>query len=86
MIDHRLLTLGGRLRRGEVSADARQMFLVGGREADAFYRQRFSHDRVVRSTHGVNCTGSCSRQGRIGAHHLGRGNGNRCSSECCDDR
>ena len=60
MIDHRLLTLGGRLRRGEVSADARQMFLVGGREADAFYRQRFSHDRVVRSTHGVNCTGSCS--------------------------
>ena len=33
MIDHRLLTLGGRLRRGEVSADARQMFLVGGREA-----------------------------------------------------
>ena len=60
MIDHKLLTLGGRLRRGQVSADARQMFLVGGREADAFYRQRFSHDRVVRSTHGVNCTGSCS--------------------------
>ena len=46
MIDHKLLTLGGRLRRGQVSADARQMFLVGGREADAFYRQRFSHDRV----------------------------------------
>ena len=60
MIDHKLLTLGGRLRRGQVSADARQMFLVGGREADAFYRQRFSHDRVVRSTHGGDCTGSCS--------------------------
>lgn len=25
-----------------------------------FYRNRWSHDRVVRSTHGVNCTGSCS--------------------------
>ena len=60
MIDRTLLTLGGRLRRAAVSDDARQMFLVGGREADTFYRQRFSHDRVVRSTHGVNCTGSCS--------------------------
>ena len=27
---------------------------------DAFYRDRWSHDKVVRSTHGVNCTGSCS--------------------------
>ncbi|ADU67158.1 nitrate reductase, alpha subunit [Desulfurispirillum indicum S5] len=25
-----------------------------------FYRNRHQHDRVVRSTHGVNCTGSCS--------------------------
>ena len=24
------------------------------------YRNRWSHDRIVRSTHGVNCTGSCS--------------------------
>ena len=24
------------------------------------YRNRWAHDRVVRSTHGVNCTGSCS--------------------------
>ena len=24
------------------------------------YRKRWQHDRVVRSTHGVNCTGSCS--------------------------
>jgi nitrate reductase alpha subunit len=24
------------------------------------YRDRWQHDRVVRSTHGVNCTGSCS--------------------------
>lgn len=26
------------------------------------YRNRFSYDKVVRSTHGVNCTGSCSWQ------------------------
>ncbi len=24
------------------------------------YRDRWSHDKIVRSTHGVNCTGSCS--------------------------
>src|SRR5574340_1836493 len=24
------------------------------------YRNRWEHDKVVRSTHGVNCTGSCS--------------------------
>ena len=24
------------------------------------YRRRWQHDKVVRSTHGVNCTGSCS--------------------------
>lgn len=24
------------------------------------YRGRWSHDKVVRTTHGVNCTGSCS--------------------------
>jgi len=24
------------------------------------YRQRWQHDKVVRSTHGVNCTGACS--------------------------
>ena len=25
-----------------------------------FYRDRWSYDKVVRTTHGVNCTGSCS--------------------------
>ncbi|VFR30616.1 Respiratory nitrate reductase alpha chain [plant metagenome] len=24
------------------------------------YRERWAHDKIVRSTHGVNCTGSCS--------------------------
>ncbi|WP_046528306.1 MULTISPECIES: nitrate reductase subunit alpha [Cellulomonas] len=55
-----LLRLGARLRPGEVSPDLRTVFLEGGREGDAFYRDRWSHDKVVRSTHGVNCTGSCS--------------------------
>ena len=59
-IESSLFTLGAHLRRGVASSDARQIFLSGGREADVFYRQRFSHDKVVRSTHGVNCTGSCS--------------------------
>jgi len=26
---------------------------------EEFYRNRWAHDKVVRSTHGVNCTGSC---------------------------
>ncbi|OYD06673.1 nitrate reductase subunit alpha [Paludifilum halophilum] len=31
-----------------------------GREWEDVYRKRWQHDKVVRSTHGVNCTGSCS--------------------------
>ena len=30
------------------------------RQWENAYRNRWSHDKVVRSTHGVNCTGSCS--------------------------
>ena len=37
---------------GEVKAEDRSW-------EDA-YRNRWSHDKIVRSTHGVNCTGSCS--------------------------
>ena len=46
--------------RAEISEDKRMMLATGGRSGDAFYRDRWSHDKVVRSTHGVNCTGSCS--------------------------
>jgi nitrate reductase alpha subunit len=46
--------------RAEVSPDLRTLHKIGGRQADEFYRDRWSHDKVVRSTHGVNCTGSCS--------------------------
>lgn len=30
------------------------------RESEKYYRKRWQHDKVVRTTHGVNCTGSCS--------------------------
>jgi len=30
------------------------------REWEDGYRKRWQHDKIVRSTHGVNCTGSCS--------------------------
>ena len=30
------------------------------RDWERMYRERWSHDKVVRTTHGVNCTGSCS--------------------------
>jgi nitrate reductase alpha subunit len=55
-----LLAAGGLLRRAQVSPDGRTLHQVGGRSADTFYRDRWSYDKVVRSTHGVNCTGSCS--------------------------
>ncbi|NMR21169.1 nitrate reductase subunit alpha [Cellulomonas fimi] len=47
-------------QKSEISADLRTLHQIGGRDADGFYRDRWSHDKVVRSTHGVNCTGSCS--------------------------
>ncbi|WP_419995661.1 nitrate reductase subunit alpha [Streptomyces boninensis] len=45
--------------RGAVSPDHRTIYKEGGRDGDVFYRDRWSHDKVVPSTHGVNCTGSC---------------------------
>ena len=48
------------LQPAAVSDDLRTLHQIGGRDADTFYRDRWSHDKVVRSTHGVNCTGSCS--------------------------
>jgi len=30
------------------------------RDWEEGYRKRWQHDKIVRSTHGVNCTGSCS--------------------------
>ena len=45
---------------GTASEDYRELHRRDGRGAEEFYRERWRHDREVRSTHGVNCTGSCS--------------------------
>jgi len=37
-----------------------QEFIKKGREWEDLYRDRYNHAKRVRSTHGVNCTGSCS--------------------------
>ena len=55
-----LLSIGRYFTRWDETADGRAVFRKGGRQGDVFYRDRWSHDKVVRSTHGVNCTGSCS--------------------------
>ncbi|MCV7215274.1 nitrate reductase subunit alpha [Mycobacterium crocinum] len=55
-----LLKLGRYVTGWSESDDGRAVFRRGGRAGDVFYRDRWSHDKVVRSTHGVNCTGSCS--------------------------
>ena len=47
-------------RRGETNADGWSMLIAKGRDWESAYRDRWRHDKVVRSTHGVNCTGSCS--------------------------
>ncbi|MGZ8647089.1 MAG: nitrate reductase subunit alpha [Solirubrobacteraceae bacterium] len=47
-------------RKGEASAEGWSMLIGRGRDWESAYRDRWRHDKVVRSTHGVNCTGSCS--------------------------
>jgi nitrate reductase / nitrite oxidoreductase, alpha subunit len=47
-------------RRGPVSAEKWSQLVSKDRAWESFYRDRWQHDKVVRSTHGVNCTGSCS--------------------------
>ena len=45
---------------GEPMSWIRDLINPNARTWEEFYRNRWQHDRVVRSTHGVNCTGSCS--------------------------
>jgi nitrate reductase alpha subunit len=47
---------------GAPSPDFREVHRADRRAAEEFYRERWRHDEVVRSAHGVNCTGSCSWQ------------------------
>lgn len=55
-----MLKVGRFFTKWDQTDDGRAVFREGGRKGDIFYRDRWSHDKVVRSTHGVNCTGSCS--------------------------
>ncbi|MFV0317216.1 MAG: nitrate reductase subunit alpha [Microthrixaceae bacterium] len=48
------------LTRGVPSDDGRIVERHDTSDWEEFYRDRWRHDREVRSTHGVNCTGSCS--------------------------
>ena len=47
-------------RRTEVFSDGHGITTDEDRSWEEGYRQRWQHDKIVRSTHGVNCTGSCS--------------------------
>lgn len=44
----------------ESFADGHGQVTGEDRSWEQAYRDRWAHDKVVRSTHGVNCTGSCS--------------------------
>jgi len=46
--------------RKDVFADGHGQTTIESRDWEDTYRQRWRHDKIVRSTHGVNCTGSCS--------------------------
>lgn len=48
------------LKPKETYSNDHSQLQEGDREWENVYRKRWQHDRVVRSTHGVNCTGSCS--------------------------
>ncbi|MGW2160434.1 nitrate reductase subunit alpha [Nonomuraea sp. NPDC001699] len=56
----RLLAAGTQLLRADTTPDRRAVFRGEDKVNDSPYRRRWAHDKVVRSTHGVNCTGSCS--------------------------
>ncbi|NPA13870.1 MAG: nitrate reductase subunit alpha [Aquificae bacterium] len=47
------------LKPSKVYSDGHISLVKEGREWEDFYRNRFSYDKFVYSTHGVNCTGSC---------------------------
>ncbi|NKY05918.1 nitrate reductase subunit alpha [Cellulomonas hominis] len=55
-----LLAARGRLGGSEMLDSAHALVETDDSDWDTFYRQRWAHDKVVRSTHGVNCTGSCA--------------------------
>ena len=47
-------------QKGESFANGHGQVYNTNRDWEDSYRQRWQFDKIVRSTHGVNCTGSCS--------------------------
>ncbi len=47
-------------KENEKFSDNHGIKVDADRSWEKAYRQRWQHDKIVRSTHGVNCTGSCS--------------------------
>ncbi|MEN3261905.1 nitrate reductase subunit alpha [Sodalis endosymbiont of Spalangia cameroni] len=47
-------------QKGETFASGHGQVYHTNRDWEDSYRQRWQYDKMVRSTHGVNCTGSCS--------------------------
>ncbi|MBM7551958.1 nitrate reductase subunit alpha [Thalassobacillus pellis] len=48
------------LGKTQPETDHSEMSPKSRTNTENYYRSRWQHDKVVRSTHGVNCTGSCS--------------------------
>lgn len=55
-----ILSTRGLLPGRDVIEDGHGVIETKDADWDSFYRDRWAHDKIVRSTHGVNCTGSCA--------------------------
>jgi len=59
-MSHTLDRLAFFTRKTELFSDSHGVMNDDDRTWEEAYRSRWRHDKIVRSTHGVNCTGSCS--------------------------
>ena len=59
-MSHTLDRLAFFTRKTELFSDKHGVMNDDDRTWEDAYRNRWQHDKIVRSTHGVNCTGSCS--------------------------
>ncbi len=59
-MSHTLDRLAFFTRKTELFSDGHGVMNNDDRTWEQAYRDRWQHDKIVRSTHGVNCTGSCS--------------------------
>lgn len=60
VVSHLLDRLTFFTKKKEAFADKHGITTNESREWEKAYRERWQHDKIVRSTHGNNCTGSCS--------------------------